>query len=220
MRYLLIIFVALLSSCSGQKEANIGSINIKISKEIISDFDQVKHQITNHLQNKNKYNKSEIFSNSWVSVIKTTRTFDEDLHIEVKEHQPIASLDRGRFITQEGKIITPAGGNKSLKLVSIIGRDNEYLTLLDSTFLLQNILNLKGNSLISIEHRGSGFIEAVDNESVMYRFNKEDFRVQLERLEELILFELNSGINDDIRYIDLRYKNAIALGNKNMEKSI
>ena len=220
MRYLLIIFFALLAGCSSQKEANIDSINIKISKEIISNFDQVKHQITNHLQNKNKYNKSEIFSNSWVSVIKATKTFDEELHIEVKEHQPIASLDRGRFITQEGKIITPAGGNKSLKLVSIIGRDNEYLTLLDSTFLLQNILNLKGNSLISIEHRGSGFIEAVDNESVMYRFNKEDFRVQLERLEELILFELNSGINDDIRYIDLRYKNAIALGNKNMEKSI
>ena len=220
MRYLIIIFVALLSSCSGQKEANIDSINIKISKEIISNFDQVKHQITNHLQNKNKYNKSEIFSNSWVSVIKATKTFDEELHIEVKEHQPIASLDRGRFITQEGKIITPAGGNKSLKLVSIIGRDNEYLTLLDGTFLLQNILNLKGNSLISIEHRGSDFIEAVDNESVMYRFNKEDFRVQLERLEDLILFELNSGIIDDIRYIDLRYKNAIALGNKNMEKSI
>ena len=220
MRYLLIIFFALLAGCSSQKEANIDSINIKISKEIISNFDQIKHQITNHLQNKNKYNKSEIFSNSWVSVIKATNTFDEEIHIEVKEHQPIASLDRGRFITQEGKIITPAGGDKSLKLVTIIGRDNQYLTLLDSTFLLQNILNFKGNSLISIEHRGSGFIEAVDDESVMYRFNKEDFRVQLERLEELILFELNSGINDDIRYIDLRYKNAIALGNKNMEKSI
>ena len=104
MRYLLIIFVALLTSCSGQREANIDPINIKISKEIISNFDQVKHQITNHLQNKNKYNKSEIFSNSWVSVIKATKTFDEELHIEVKEHQPIASLDRGRFITQEGKI--------------------------------------------------------------------------------------------------------------------
>ena len=220
MRYLLIIFFALLVSCSNQKEANIDSIDIKISKEIISNFDQVKLQISNHLKNKNKYNKSEIFSNSWVSVIKATKTFDEELHVELKEHQPIASLDKGRFITQEGKIITPVGGNKSLKLISIIGRDNEYLTLLDSTFSLQNILNLKGNSLISIEHRGSGFIEAVDNKSVIYRFNKKDFRVQLERLEELILFELNSGINDDIRYIDLRYKNAIALGNKNMEKSI
>ena len=162
MRYLLIIFFALLASCSSQKEANIDSINIKISKEIISNFDQVKNQIVNHLQNKNKYNKSEIFSNSWVSVIKATNTFDEEIHIEVKEHQPIASLDKGMFITQEGKIITPAGGNKSLKLLSIIGRDNEYFTLLDSTFLLQDILNLKGNSLTSIEHRGSGFIEAVD----------------------------------------------------------
>ena len=220
MRYLLIIIFALLVSCSNQKEANIDLIDIKISKEIISNFDQVKLQITNHLKNKNKYKRSEIFSNSWISVIKATKTFDEELHIELKEHQPIASLDRGRFITQEGKIITPAGGNKSLKLVSIIGRDDEYLTLLDSIFLLQNILNLKGNSLISMEHKGSGFIEAVDNEGVMYRFNKRDFRVQLERLEELILFELNSGIGDDIRYIDLRYKNAIALGNKNMEKSI
>ena len=220
MKFSLIIFVALLASCSSQKEANIDSININISKEIISNFGQVEHQITNHLQNKNIHNKNEIFSNSWVSVIKATKTFGEELHIEVTEHQPIDSLDRGRFITQEGRIITPAGGNKSLKLLSIIGRDNEYLALLDSTFLLQDILNLKGNSLISIEHKGSGFIEAVDNESVIYRFNKEDFRVQLERLEEFILFELNSGIYDDIRYIDLRYKNAIALGNKNMEKSI
>ena len=220
MRYLLIILVVLLSSCSGQKEADTGSINIKITKERISSLEQIKHQITNHLQSKENYNKSDIFSNYWVSVIKATKTFDEELHIEVKEHQPIASLDKGRFITQEGKIISPAEGNTSLKLVSVIGRDNEYLTLLDSSFLLQNILNLKGNSLISIEHRGSDFIEAVDNEGVMYRFNKRDFRVQLERLEELILFELNSGIKDDIRYIDLRYKNAIALGNKNMEKSI
>ncbi len=220
MRYLLIIFFALFASCSSQKEVNIDSIDVKISKETISNFDQVKYQITNHLQNKNKYSESEIFSNSWVSVIKATKTFDRELQIEVKEHQPIAILDRGRFITQEGKIITPAGGNKSLKLLSIIGRDDEYLALLDSTFLLQNILNLNGSSLISIEHRGSGFIEALDNKSVMYRFTKKDFRVQLERLEELILFELNSGITDDIRYIDLRYKNAIAIGNRNMEKSI
>ncbi|URQ67715.1 hypothetical protein M9C81_05485 [SAR86 cluster bacterium] len=220
MRYLLIIFFALFASCSSQKEVNIDSIDVKISKETISNFDQVKYQITNHLQNKNKYSESEIFSNSWVSVIRATKTFDRELQIEVKEHQPIAILDRGRFITQEGKIITPAGGNKSLKLLSIIGRDDEYLALLDSTFLLQNILNLNGSSLISIEHRGSGFIEALDNKSVMYRFTKKDFRVQLERLEELILFELNSGITDDIRYIDLRYKNAIAIGNRNMEKSI
>ena len=45
MRYLLIIFFALLASCSSQKEANFDSIDIKISKEIISNFDQVKLQI-------------------------------------------------------------------------------------------------------------------------------------------------------------------------------
>ena len=43
---------------------------------------------------------------------------------------------------------------------------------------------------------------------------------QLERLEDFLLFELNSGISDDIKYIDLRYKNALAVGYKNTEKTI
>ena len=53
-----------------------------------------------------------------------------------------------------------------------------------------------------------------------YSFTKGDFRVQLERLEQFILFELNSGKIDNSRYIDLRYKNAIAVSDKKMEKRI
>ena len=37
MRYLLIILFALLTSCSSQKEANMDSIDIKISKEIYNE---------------------------------------------------------------------------------------------------------------------------------------------------------------------------------------
>ena len=97
MRYLLIIFFALLASCSSQKEANTDSINIKISKEIISNFDQTKHQIISHLQNKN--NKSEIFSNSWVSVIKATKTFDEELHIEDNSFTFVHRINQDGSIT-------------------------------------------------------------------------------------------------------------------------
>ena len=49
-----------------QKEANIDSIDIKISKEIISNFDQIKLQITNHLQNKNKYKEISFFINQFI----------------------------------------------------------------------------------------------------------------------------------------------------------
>jgi hypothetical protein len=63
-------------------------------------------------------------------------------------------------------------------------------------------------------------LEAHDNNDTRYSFTKGDFRVQLERLEQLILFELNSGKIDHNRYIDLRYKNAIAVSRKKMEKRI
>ena len=91
---------------------------------------------------------------------------------------------------------------------------------MDHAFLLQDVLNLKGNSIISIENKGSDFLVYYDNEGIKYSFTQRDFRVQLERLEQFILFELNSGMKDHIKYIDLRYKNAIAVGNERVEKSI
>ena len=63
-------------------------------------------------------------------------------------------------------------------------------------------------------------MEAIDSLGSKYSFTKKDFRAQLERLEDYILFELSSGSIDNIRYIDLRYKNALAVGYKNMEKTI
>ena len=67
---------------------------------------------------------------------------------------------------------------------------------------------------------GSDFLAYYDNEGIKYSFTQRDFRVQLERLEQFILFELNSGMKDNIKYIDLRYRNAIAVGNERVEKSI
>ena len=59
-----------------------------------------------------------------------------------------------------------------------------------------------------------------DDYGTNYLFNKGDFRVQLERLEQFILFELSSGNKDQSKYIDLRYRNAIAVSTEKMEKAI
>ena len=104
--------------------------------------------------------------------------------------------------------------------MSIRSLDSDSGLLLNYAYLLQNILNLKDNSVVSFEHIGSNFIESYDNQGTKYSFTIEDFRVQLERLEQFILFELNSGNDDHIRYIDLRYKNAIAVSTGNLEKLI
>ena len=124
-----------------------------------------------------------------------------------------------KLITQEGKIISPREKTKHMSLIKILGSEEEAHSLLDKAILLQNILNIREKNITRFEHKGSDFYEAEDDTGSRYSFTKGDFRVQLERLEEFILFELNSGNTDDIRYIDMRYKNAIAVQGINMEKS-
>jgi hypothetical protein len=109
---------------------------------------------------------------------------------------------------------------KNLSLISISGADEQVEILLNYARLMQNILNLKGKKLQHLGHEGTDFIKAQDNYGTNYLFNKGDFRVQLERLEQFILFELSSGNKDRSKYIDLRYRNAIAVSTEKMEKAI
>ena len=196
-----------------------GDISFEFTKEAISGIDLIQEQTISHLFDSDVDIKDEFFSKSWISMIKTTQNFNKELLIEVEEHKPIAELNEGRFFTQEGKIIHPSNKVKQLDLMTLIGADADIPLLLDFSISLQEILNLKGISVVEFKHIGSDFLEAKDHLGTKYSFTKGDFRVQLERLEEFILFELNSGSIDDIRYIDLRYKNAIAVKGNNMEKS-
>ena len=220
MKYFLFLFILSITACSNQDRVNTETVTFDLSKELISSLDEAKNQITTHILNKQEPLTSDFFQESWISVIKTTNTFNKDVIVEIKEHQPVASLGKDRFITQEGKIISPKEKKKNMNLIKIFGSEQEAHSLLDNAILLQNILNIREKNITRFEHKGSGFIEAEDDTGSRYSFTKGDFRVQLERLEEFILFELNSGNKDNIRYIDLRYKNAIAVSHFNMEKTI
>ena len=220
MKYFLFLFILSITACSNQDRVNTETVTFDLSKELISSLDEAKNQITSHILNKQEPLTSDFFQESWISVIKTTNTFNKDVIVEIKEHQPVASLGKDRFITQEGKIISPKEKTKNMNLIKIFGSEQEAHSLLDNAILLQNVLNIREKNITRFEHKGSGFIEAEDDTGSRYSFTKGDFRVQLERLEEFILFELNSGNKDHIRYIDLRYKNAIAVSHFNMEKTI
>ena len=56
-----------------------------------------------------------------------------------------------------------------------------------------------------------GYIKATTTKGVILVFNVKDFRDQLERLENFISFELISGRLDEIKNLDLRYKNGISV---------
>ena len=220
MRSFLIIVLLMMTACSVQNQPTDQQFVIKFSKEIISDIAILEPKISNHLHNLQTNNKEEIFTNSWVSIFKATQNFNEKTLIEIEEHQPIAILENDRFLTQEGKIISPDDMAKNLSLISISGADDQVEILLNYARLIQNVLNLKGKKLQHLGHEGTDFIKAQDNYGTNYLFNKGDFRVQLERLEQFILFELSSGNKDQSKYIDLRYRNAIAVSTEKMEKAI
>ena len=196
------------------------SISIKYSKERISHPSILEGKILSHLQKTDFSKEEELFLNSWISFFRTTSNLRNEVLVEVIEHKPVASLDNKRYLTQGGWIIEPEKENKTLNLIQLIGKDSKLNHLLDVASSIQTILNFGSNYIVKIEDKGTNFLEATDNSGRKYRFTEENFRVQLERLEDFLLFELNSGIGDDIKYIDLRYKNALAVGYKNTEKTI
>ena len=220
MRIFLVICASLIFSCSKDYNLDSQSISIKYSKEGISHPSILEGKILSHLQKTDFTMEEELFLNSWISFFRTTSNLRNEVLVEVMEHKPVASLDNNRYLTQGGWIIEPERENKTLNLIQLIGKDKKLNHLLDVASSIQTTLNFGSNYIVKIEDKGINFLEATDNSGRKYKFTEENFRVQLERLEDFLLFELNSGISDDIKYINLRYKNALAVGYKNTEKTI
>ena len=210
----LLLSIMLILGCSQDITKPIEhSLVIKTDKEIISDLDFIENKLSNYI-NKSKSSTisiGEIFENSWLSSIKTNYALDQSVSIEIKEHHPIASLGQNKYITQKGTLIHPKGQFKELKLLSIKGPEGSIGSLISHSRELQTKLNKLDLRVTSVELKNKDQLKAKDDSGTEYIFSLKEFRVQLERLEDYILFELNSGKRNHIRYMDFRYNNAIAV---------
>ena len=186
---------------------------ITSEKEIISDLESVENNLIKYINNSSVLNISiqDVFEDSWLSSIKTDYSLDKSISVEIKEHHPIAILGTGRYLTQSGKSINPKGKFKKLNLIKINGPEDSLSNLVNFSRELQTKLNKLELRVISLELKNKGQIKAKDDSGTEYIFSQKEFRVQLERLEDFISFELNSGKGNHIRYIDFRYNNAIAV---------
>ena len=91
------------------------------------------------------------------------------------------------------------------------GIENKKFQLLELSRNIQSQLNRYGENLAEVDLSPLGHIKATTTKGVILVFNVKDFRDQLERLEDFISFELISGRLDDIKNLDLRYKNGISV---------
>ena len=216
MKSYLISFLAMIAVVSCSKDINnslTNSLVITSEREIISDLESLENNLYQSLNNSSAKNISleDIFEDSWLSSIKTDYSLDRPVSVEIKEHHPIANIGRERYLTQRGKSINPKGQFKKLSVININGPESSISNLIDLSRELQTKLNKLDLKVISFELKNKDQLKAKDDSGTEYIFSMKEFRVQLERLEDYISFELNSGNGNHIRYIDFRYNNAIAV---------
>ena len=216
MKFYFIFFltVIMVLGCSQNiSESLKNPLVITSEREIISDLESLENNLYQSLKNSSAKNISleDIFEDSWLSSIKTDYSLDRPVSVEIKEHHPIANIGRERYLTQRGKSINPKGQFKKLSVININGPEGSISNLIDLSRELQTKLNKLDLKVISFELKNKDQLKAKDDSGTEYIFSKKEFRVQLERLEDYISFELNSGKGNHIRYIDFRYNNAIAV---------
>jgi len=194
----LILVLSIGTGCSKANDPNsleIRDINIISKHAYISDYDLVKKRILEFT----KLGISDL--KRWPSI----------LDIELEEHQPLARLSNNSYLTHTGHIIFPEETNTNIDILYIDAPDSETLELLYLSRDLQSQFNIINRKIRKIESYYNGLIEVEDDRGTTLIFSKKDFRVQLDRLEDFISFELSSGRLENIRNIDFRYTNAIAV---------
>ena len=212
--FIFFLSIILVSGCSQNISESLSNpLVITSEREIISDLESLENHLFKSLNNSSAKNISleDIFEDSWLSSIKTDYSLDRSVSVQIKEHHPIANIGRDRYLTQRGKSINPKGQFKKLRVINIYGPEGSISNLIDLSRELQTKLNKLDLRVISFELNNKGQLKAKDDSGTEYIFSKKEFRVQLERLEDYISFELNSGNRNHIRYIDFRYNNAIAV---------
>ena len=212
--FIFFLSIILVSGCSQNISESLSNpLVITSEREIISDLESLENHLFKSLNNSSAKNISleDIFEDSWLSSIKTDYSLDRSVSVQIKEHHPIANIGRDRYLTQRGKSINPKGQFKKLRVINIYGPEGSISNLIDLSRELQTKLNKLDLRVISFELNNKGQLKAKDDSGTEYIFSMKEFRVQLERLEDYISFELNSGNGNHIRYIDFRYNNAIAV---------
>ena len=151
-----------------------------------------------------------IFSKSWVNNIRSRNNWFKDTRIEIKEYQPLANWNHNSFLTQSGLIISPTNYSINIDLISIHGAEEERFKLIECIRELQFQL-IKVNKYIYSMTLENGDLKVLTRDSTLLFLDYKEFRGQLERLEDLIMFELSSGRLDNIKRLDFRYKNGVSV---------
>ena len=217
MKLVFIIFLFLSLGCSNyMEEEDSSEINIFISSDhkILSNPESIREKFLNLLNDEGlDFNllTNEFYKNTWVYAFKSKKRWPNRYDINVKEHQPVAQWGEKHYLTHSGMLIDPSINGSSINLVILKGEESEKFVLLDISRQIQNQLNRYNETIKEVNLSSAGVLLISTEKGAELVFTKADFREQLERLEDVISFELFAGKLNNIRNMDFRYKNGISV---------
>jgi len=188
-------------------------VNIYYEHSLISDYELIRSDVSEIIKSEiiDIDSQLSLFRDTWVHSFKSKKNWLNPLEVKIKEHQPLAKLSGGSYLTHTGHIIFPKKQEIEFDIVFIDGPDKDILDLFYLSRSIQTQLNRFNSRMVSFELINDDLLKTITHSGGVIVFSRKDFQFQLERLEDFISFELNSGKLEDIRNIDLRYKNAIAV---------
>ena len=217
MKLFFIVFLFLSLGCSNyMEEKKSTDINIVISSEhkILSNPELIREKFLNLLNGEDlDFNllTDDLYKNTWIYAFQSKKRWPNRYDIKVKEHQPVAKWGEKNYLTHSGILINPSINDSYVHLVVLKGKESEKFLLLDISRQIQNQLNRYNETIKEVNLSSGGVLLISTEKGTELVFTKKDFREQLERLEDLISFELFSGKLNNIRNMDFRYKNGISV---------
>ena len=215
IQYILIPLILVFSLSCSKLENKIEDLDVNIYYEhsLISDYEVIRSDVSKIIKSEiiDIDSQLSLFRNTWVHSFQSKKNWSVPLEIKIKEHQPLAELSGGSYLTHTGHIIFPKKQQIEFDIMFIDGPDKDILDLFYLSRAIQTQLNRFNARVVSFELINNDLLKTITHSGVVIIFSRKGFEVQLERLEDFISFELNSGKLEDIRNIDLRYKNAIAV---------
>ena len=209
----LILFVSVGCSNSIYNVPKTEEISISSDHKIISSQSIISTGIQKLLEKELDHQQLTSILNreTWVFALQSTLRWPNKLDIKVKEHQPLANWQHKGYLTHSGLIITPQETNLDLVLITLDGPEDKKFSLLKISREIQSQLNRYGSVLSQLNVSSEGYLTATTTLGTSLVFNEKGFRDQLERLEDLISFELFSGKLNNIKKMDFRYNNGVSV---------
>ena len=159
--------------------------------------------------------RAEIRQVPWVHEVSISRRWPDTLRFDIQEQQPVAWWNDNRLLNAHGEVFEPDQQKITERMPNLSGPDERAASVLAYYNKLQSVLAKKKLTItqLTLEPRGAWRFQV--NDSFWVLMGRSQIEPQREpRLARLLTAwdRMLSERRDQIRYLDLRYPNGIAIG--------